>query len=171
MALTQQFARVTPEYLERCRTTALGSPDAAPGWDPPESGTLDTDWALWGLLRFCRGPGADPAAACLLDRVTGGDADGAVGFLDHPDVHDGFGGPPRLLSVAAVSDISHALAGLDLDGVLARLPATPPAAATACGFPGFSGDLRAYLTGHFAATRAFFREAARQGMCVVVWID
>ncbi|WP_234357778.1 YfbM family protein, partial [Streptomyces puniciscabiei] len=88
-----------------------------------------------------------------------------------PDVHDGFGGPPRLLSVAAVSDISRALNRLDLDGVLARLPTTPSAAATACGFPGFSGDVRAYLAGHFAATRAFFREADRQGMCVVVWID
>lgn len=171
MALTQQFARVTPRHLERCRAAALASPDAAPDWAPPESDTLDTDWALWGLLRFCRGPGADAATARLLDRVTGGDPGGDVGFLDHPDVHDGFGEPPRLLSAAAVSDISRALDGTNLDGVLARLPTAPPAAAAACGFPGFSGDLPAYLARHFTATRAFFREAARRGMCVVVWID
>ncbi|WP_244189585.1 hypothetical protein [Streptomyces incarnatus] len=99
--------------------------------------------------------------------MTGGDADEDVGFLDHPDEHDGFDSPPRLPSAAAVSDISRALNQLGLDGVLARLPA----AAAACGCPGFSGAVRAYLTGHFAAARAFFREAARQGMCVVVRID
>ncbi len=48
MALTQQFARVTPEYLDRCRATALDSAGASPGWDPPEADRLDTDWALWG---------------------------------------------------------------------------------------------------------------------------
>ncbi|MFI6357144.1 DUF1877 family protein [Streptomyces sp. NPDC050743] len=171
MALTQQFARVTPHYLEHCRATALASPDAAPGWAPPPTDTLDTDWALWGLLRFCRGPGADAAAAYVLERVTGGAPAEDMDFLDHPDVHDGFGGPPRLLSVAAVSDISRALDETDLDALLARLPTAPPAAAVACGFPGFSGDLRAYLAGHFTAIRAFFREAARRGMCVVVWVD
>ncbi|MGW1916635.1 hypothetical protein ACWCQS_39505 [Streptomyces sp. NPDC002076] len=78
---------------------------------------------------------------------------------------------PGSCPTAAVSDISRALDGTDLDGVLARLPTAPPAAAAACGFPGFSGDVRAYLAGHFTATRAFFREAARRGMCVVVRID
>ncbi|MFF4515105.1 hypothetical protein [Streptomyces mirabilis] len=55
MALTQQFARVTPEYLARCRGSALDSPGAAPHGDPPPDDVLDTDRALWGLLRYCRG--------------------------------------------------------------------------------------------------------------------
>jgi hypothetical protein len=171
MALTQQFARVTPRCLEHCRAAAVASPDAAPGWAPPPTDTLDTDWALWGLLRFCRGMGADAAAAGALDRLTGGAPAEDMDFLDHPDVHDGFGGPPRLLSAAAVSAISRALDDTDLDAILARLPTAPPAAAAACGLPGFSGDVGAYLAGHFTTTRAFFREAARRGMCVVAWVD
>jgi hypothetical protein len=98
------------------RPAALDSPGAAPDRDPPGSDTLDTHWALWGMLRFCRDLGIDAAAARVLDRVTGGDPDRDVGFLDHPDVdvHDGFGDPPRLLCVAAVSDISRALDELDV---------------------------------------------------------
>ncbi|MEW1831020.1 hypothetical protein [Streptomyces sp. NPDC088196] len=34
MALTRQFARVTPDYLDRCRS-------ASPGWDPPDDHLLD----------------------------------------------------------------------------------------------------------------------------------
>ncbi|WP_432027193.1 hypothetical protein [Streptomyces sp. 1222.5] len=44
-------------------------------------------------------------------------------FLDHPEVYDGYDGPPRLLSPAAVSDISRALDEFALDDVLATLPA------------------------------------------------
>lgn len=45
MALTQQFARVSPRNLERCRASALDSPGAEPGCSPPEGDTLETDWA------------------------------------------------------------------------------------------------------------------------------
>jgi len=34
MPPTRQFARVTSEYLDRCRASALSSSDASPGWDP-----------------------------------------------------------------------------------------------------------------------------------------
>ncbi|WP_432169678.1 hypothetical protein [Streptomyces sp. 1222.5] len=95
MALTQQFARITPAHLERCRASALDSVEAKPGWDPPAHDTLDA--------------------------------------LDHPEVYDGYDGPPRLLSPAAVSDISRALDEFALDDVLATLPADPSAAAAACG--------------------------------------
>ena len=66
MALTQQFARVTSEYLDHCRATALTSSGASPGWDPPDGDLLDTGWALWGLIRYCRSTGADPEVIALL---------------------------------------------------------------------------------------------------------
>ncbi len=118
MALTQQFARVTPEYLDRCRATALDSAGASPGWDPPEADRLDTDWALWGLLQHCRSTGADPELIALLDRALSGDPDGDVGFLDHDEVHDGFGDPPRLLGPRAVAVIAAALDRVQLDNPL-----------------------------------------------------
>ncbi|MER6260404.1 DUF1877 domain-containing protein [Streptomyces sp900105245] len=171
MALTQQFARVTPACLERCRASALDSAEAKPGWDPPAHDTLDADWALWGLKWYCRDRLGDSAADRLLDRVTSGDPGGDVEFLDHPEVYDGYDGPPRLLAPAAVSDISRALDEFALDDVLATLPADPSAAAAACGFDGFRGDVRACLSRYFTLTSAFFRTAAQQGMCVLVRVD
>lgn len=88
MALTQRFARVTPEYLERCRASALDSPGSAPGWNPPSDDLLDTDWAIWGLISHCRSTGVDPAVTALLDRAVSGDPGGDIGFLDHDEVYD-----------------------------------------------------------------------------------
>lgn len=172
MALTQQLARVDPEYLVRCRASALGSPDASPNWDPPAENRLDTGWATWGLLRHCHGSGADPGTVTLLDRATCGDPGGDVGFLDHDEVYDGLADPPRLLAPLAVADIAHGLDAIDLDTLLADLPRSPAAAAAVCGFgPDFDGDVRAHLVQHFDALREFYRAAARRGQCVVVWID
>ncbi|MEV8434358.1 DUF1877 domain-containing protein [Streptomyces chartreusis] len=134
MALTQQFARIAPEYLERCRVSAAESPGAAPDWNPPPEDRLDTDWAIWGLIRYCRTTAADADLITLLDRATSGDPDGDVDFLDHVEVHDGFDGPPQLLTAAAVADIARALASVDVQGVLADLPLTTGEAAAACGF-------------------------------------
>ena len=69
MALTRQFARVTPDYLDRCRTSTLTSSAASPGWDPPDDDLLDTGWASWGLIRYDRSAGADPEGIALLDRA------------------------------------------------------------------------------------------------------
>ncbi|MFF8353078.1 DUF1877 family protein [Streptomyces chartreusis] len=172
MALTQQFARVTPEYLEQCRATAADSPGAAPDWDPPPEDRLDTDWAIWGLLRYCRTTAPDADLITLLDRAISGDPGGDVAFLDHVEVYDGFDGPPRLLTAAAVADIARALASVDLQGVLTDLPPTTEEAAAACGFGhGFNGDVRAYLVHHFTAMREFYDGAARHGNCVIVWTD
>ncbi|WP_128430583.1 DUF1877 domain-containing protein [Streptomyces cyaneus] len=145
MALTQQFARVTPAYLERCRTSARDSPGAAPGWEPPSDDLLDTDWAVWGLIRYCRTQGTEADLIALLDRAVSGDPGG---------------------------DIARALDAVDIDAVLADLPATTEGAAAACGFGrGFNGDVRDYLVGHFAAMRGCYGGAARRGQCVVVWTD
>ncbi|MBO7938859.1 MULTISPECIES: DUF1877 family protein [Streptomyces] len=171
MALTQQTARVSPAYLDRCRATALDSPDAAPGWDPPETDLLDTDWGLWGLLWYGRRVGAALEARALIVRAIHGDPGGQVGFLDHDEVYDGYGDPPRLLAPEAVRDVSRGLDAIDLDGYLAALPASPGEAADACGFRGFNGDVREYLVRRFEALRAFYREAAERGLCVLTWID
>lgn len=172
MALTQQFARVTSEYLDHCRATALTSSGASPGWDPPDGDLLDTGWALWGLIRYWRSTGADPEVIALLDRAVSGDLDGNIGFLDHDDVYDGFGDPPRLLAPTAVADVSAALDRLRLGDLLADMPASTEVAAAVCGFdPGFDVDVREHLTEHFVAVREFYRTAARHTQCVVTWVD
>ncbi|MFE6176636.1 DUF1877 family protein [Streptomyces sp. NPDC056464] len=172
MALTQQFARVTREYLERCRTSALDSPGSAPGWNPPAEDLLDTDWATWGLIRYCRATRTATALMTLLGRAISGDPGGDIGFLDHPEVYDGFDGPPQLLAPTAVRDIARALDAIDLDDVLSNLPTTNDEAAAACGFGrGFNGDVREYLVQHFEAMREFYGGAASRGQCVVVWTD
>ncbi|MFE5917060.1 DUF1877 domain-containing protein [Streptomyces sp. NPDC056468] len=125
MALTQQFARVTPAYLERCRISALDSPGAAPGWDPPPGDLLDTDWAIRGLIRYCRATGTDADLIALLDRAVSGDPGGDIGFLDHDEVYDGIEGPPRLLAAAAVAEIARALYAVDLDHLLTDRRPTP----------------------------------------------
>ncbi|WP_416963409.1 DUF1877 family protein [Streptomyces sp. Agncl-13] len=172
MALTQQFARVTNEYLDTCRTSALDSSGGSPGWDPPDGDLLDTGWALWGLIRYCRSTGADPQLTALLDRAVSGDPGGDVGFLDHDEVYDGFGDPPRLLAPTAVADIAAALDRVRLGDLLADLPASTEVAAAVCGFgAGFDGDVREHLTEHFVAVREFYRAAARHTQCVVTWVD
>jgi hypothetical protein len=69
-------------------------------------------------------------------------------FLDHDEVYDGFGGPRRLLTSAAVMDIAHAIDAIDR--LLTDLPAARQDAAAACGFDGgFNGDVRPHLVAHF----------------------
>ncbi|WP_020140535.1 hypothetical protein [Streptomyces sp. 351MFTsu5.1] len=165
MALTQQFARVAPEYLERLRA-------GAEEWDPGAENVLDTGWAVWGLILFCRASGAAPDTVALLDRAVSGDPDGDTGFLDHDGVHDGFTDPPRLLTFDAVADIASGLDALDPGALLADLPDSPDAASALCGFgPRFDGDVRAHLLEHLAAMREFYREAALHAQFVVTWVD
>ncbi|WP_406166332.1 DUF1877 domain-containing protein [Streptomyces sp. NBC_00996] len=171
MALTQQFARVSPEYLAQCRESALGSPGAAPGWAPPSRDLLDADWALWGLIWYCRKTAAHPRLVDVLGRALTGDPGGDIGFLDHDEVYDAVADPPGLLAPAAVDEITRALFDVDIGRVLADLPQSPEAAASVVGFEGFRGNVRDYLVEHFLALRAFFRGAQLRGQCVVVWID
>ncbi|MFE2415347.1 DUF1877 family protein [Streptomyces hokutonensis] len=172
MPLTQQFARVTSEYLDGCRAAALAASDESPGWDPPDACLLDTDWAIWGLIHHCRSTGADPQVIALLDRAVTGDPDRDVEFLNHEKIYDGFGDPPRLLTPTAVTDVAAALDRIRLDDLLSELPTSTEEAATACGFgAGFEGDVRAHLTEHFVAMREFYRVAAHHAQCVVTWVD
>ncbi|WP_406129177.1 DUF1877 domain-containing protein [Streptomyces sp. NBC_00989] len=176
MALTQQFARVTNEYLDRCRASALDSSDASPGWDPPDGDLLDTGWALWGLIHLCRSTGADPQVIALLDRAVSGDPDGDVGGM-----RDSWTTTrcttvsairPGLLAPVAIADIAAALDRVRLGDLLADLPASTEVAAAVCEFgAGFDGAVREHLTEHFVAVREFYRAAARHAQCVVTWVD
>lgn len=178
MAVTQQLARVNLAYLEECRATAARTPNGSPGWSPPAADTLDTDWAVWGLVRVWPLLGGDPQHADTLRRSIDGEPDGTgpdIAFLDHDDVYDGFGRPAALLTPAAVAETAAALDALGvfaLADVLGRLSGQDPReAAAACGFPGFSGDLVRYFQAHFDALGDFYRGAAHRRLAVVVWID
>ncbi|MEV8098031.1 DUF1877 family protein [Kitasatospora sp. NPDC085879] len=171
MALTQQLARVSPEYLDRCRRAAADSADGDPRWDPPAADLLDLEWAAWGLERYLRRTGAAPGLADTLDRATSGDGSADIAFLDHVTVYDGFGDPPALLAPDAVAGIVRALDAVDTAEMLARLPRDPSEAARICGFDGFRGDLAAHLLQYFDALRDFCRGAAARRLAIVVWVD
>lgn len=170
MALTQQLARVTPQYLEQCRQNAAASPDEDPRWDPPQDDILDLDWAIRGLVTFGRWACIEERNLAALERsIAGGDGD--VGFLDHPAVYDGFDVPPALLAPAAVTEVAHALSAFDLTAALNRLPADDAEAVQACGFDAFDGHPRDYLIQHFTALRDFYNTASNRGHAVLAWID
>lgn len=172
MALTQQLARVSPEYLATCRRTAAESPEGGPGWDPPEGDTLDLDWGIWGLLWYCHRAQIDGQHLSVLERPITGDPSDDIGFLNHPDVYDGFGDPPTLLSPTAVGELASDLGTLDLDRLLRGLPQSQSEAAVACGLgEGFNGNPRDYLVQHFTSLRDFYAEAHRRGFCVLAWVD
>ncbi|MEV6196610.1 DUF1877 family protein [Streptomyces sp. NPDC051920] len=167
MALTQQLARVPPQYLDRCREAAASSPDGDPRWGPPDEDTLDLGWAVWELLTFNRQMQPDSRHIGILERSITGDLDAPVAFLDHPEVYDGFDGPPALLAPAAVTEVARELAAMEIDSLLETLPAYREAG----GFPAFTADPGAYLAEHFARLRTFYDVAGLQGMAVVVWVD
>lgn len=167
MALTQQLARVSPHYLDRCREAAASAPDGDPHWDPPGEDTLDLGWAVWELLTFYRWAQPDSRNIGILERSICGDLNTPVAFLDHPEVYDGFDDPPALLAPAAVTEVARALAVMEIDSLLATVSAYREAG----GFSAFAGDPGAYLAEHFALLRSFYGMAGRQGMAVVVWVD
>lgn len=171
MALTQQLARVTPQYLAQCRAAAAMSSDGNPDWDPPEEDAVDLDWAIWGLIWFCQRMQIEEQCIQNLQRSIAGDSGGDVEFLDHPEVYDGFDAPPALLAPAAVAEVARDLATMDIDDMLSHLPADSFAAAEACGFRGFNGHPRTYLAEHFALLQSFYRVAGQRGLAVVAWID
>ncbi|GAA4236338.1 hypothetical protein GCM10022254_45710 [Actinomadura meridiana] len=167
MALTQQLARVTLEYLGLCRETALSAVDGDPHWDPPDGDTLDLDWAIWELLTFYRCMRPGDRSISVIERSIEGDTRDEIGFLDHLSVYDGFGDPPALVTPTAVAEVADELAMLDIEPLLRTLPEYR----TAGGFAGSSGDPHTYLVEHFAQLRNFYETAAARGLAVVVWTD
>ncbi|WP_424643133.1 DUF1877 domain-containing protein [Embleya sp. AB8] len=178
MALTQQFARVSPSYLEDCRRRAVESPTDDPGWDPPEADRLDLNWDAWPLPALFRRAGNSGTSVAAITRALEGDPGGDVAFLDHDGVYDGFGEPPALLPPAAVAEIAVALAAVDSDTIPAAIPATAEEAAALFRFP--LGDIAHLMAGNLLVPlltraltrlRVFYEDARRRDLAVVVWVD
>ncbi|MFJ4900838.1 DUF1877 family protein [Streptomyces sp. NPDC088727] len=170
MAVTQQLARVTTEYLNFCRQAAEAAPDVNPQWDPPRADWIDLDWSPAPLRQLVKLAKVGPAAVAALERSTNGDALIDVSYLDHDDAVGTFGPPPRAVAPAAVAEIATTLAAVDWEAAIAALPAGAQEAATAMGMS-ITGDPRPYLTGHFEALRIFYQQAAERRLTVVLWWD
>ncbi|MFE5096387.1 DUF1877 domain-containing protein [Streptomyces sp. NPDC056638] len=132
---------------------------------------LDLDWAIWGLIKSFRWAHIDAVHTNALERSITGDTGGDIGFLDHPEVYDGFGAPPALLPPELVTEIAHWLDAIGVGKAIAQLPEDGAEAARACGFEGFDGNLPAYLGQHFDVLRYFHHSAARRRLAVVTWVD
>ncbi|EME96727.1 DUF1877 domain-containing protein [Streptomyces mobaraensis NBRC 13819 = DSM 40847] len=168
MAVTQQLARVSGEYLERCRATAVARPDADPDWYPPVDDLLDLDWAPSPLIDVFGLAGVAPSTRAALVRALDGDPEVDVSYLRHPEATGCFGPPPTALAPESVAGVAAELTALDGVEVLAAIPADRYAALVG---DGFTGDPSAYLTTHFTALRDFYENAARRGLFVVLWWD
>ncbi|MGW6058100.1 DUF1877 family protein [Streptomyces sp. NPDC055189] len=174
MAVTQQLARVSADYLAACRQSAEASPDGDHGWDPPAADVLDLDWAPTLLRRVCELTDLDEAHAQALSKATDGDDAIDLAFLDVPP-HDiaRFGSTPTALSEPEVARISNLLDQIDFPAILAGLPRREKRAARLIGHwaPEIIGGPRKYLRHYFEALRVFYRDAAQRRLLVVLWWD
>ncbi|MET9881474.1 DUF1877 family protein [Actinacidiphila glaucinigra] len=174
MAVTQQLARVPAEYLAACRKSADESPDGDHHWDPPSSDCLDLDWAPALLAGACRLAQLDDVHLDALRWASEGDTEVDLGFLNaYPHAIGPFGPPPTLLSPEAVARVSALLGEIDIQAIVATLPADRHHAGSLFGRgPEFIPDgLAEYLLRHFDALRKFYGEAARRGLLIVLWWD
>ncbi|MFF8911444.1 DUF1877 family protein [Streptomyces olivaceoviridis] len=174
MAVTQQLARVSAEYLSACRQSADESPDGDPQWDPPSADVLDLDWAPALLERVSELASLDDVHHDAIRRATEGDTAIDLGFLNTPPHDIGpFGPPATALSTAQVASVSELLRQIDMETVLADLPINDSEAASLIGHgaEGITGGPRKYLLKHFNALRAFYSEASQQRLLIVLWWD
>lgn len=134
MAVTQQLARVSAQYLATCRTSAATSPDGDHRWDPPAVDVLDLDWAPYLLERIGELAGLDDARRHALRRSMNGDTAIDLGFLNRPP-HDiaPFGLPPTAFTPEQVTDLAQLLARIDMAALLSELPADETEAGRAIG--------------------------------------
>ncbi|WP_405816512.1 DUF1877 domain-containing protein [Streptomyces sp. NBC_01390] len=174
MAVTQQLARVSAEYLAACRTRAEESSDGFHQWDPPEADCLDLDWAPALLERACEIAGVSEVHLAALGQATEGGVAMDVRFLNaHPHAIGPFGPAPAALEPLAVRQVSGLLGEIDVQAVLAVLPLDVREAGTLIGHgaEGLVDGPRTYLMGHFEALRGFYAEASQRGFAVVSWWD
>ncbi len=174
MAVTQQLARVSAEYLAGCERSARESPDGDARWDPPSSDCLDLDWAPAMLERAAALAGLDRPLLDALARATEGDESVDLWFLNtFPHDISPFGPPAAALPAAEVARVAGLLARIDPGRLVDGLPVDREEAGALIGLgaAGILGDLRAYLRGHFADLCRFYAEAAGRGLSVVLWWD
>ncbi|MFF8617301.1 DUF1877 domain-containing protein [Streptomyces sp. NPDC015350] len=168
MAVTQQLARVSGEYLDQRRTLAAANSDADPEWNPPADDWIDLGWAPGFLIDACELAGVDACTLEAFGRALDGAPDIDVSVLHHPEATGSFGPCPTALAPDSVARIAAKLAELDWENVLAAIP--EGRRETIAG-DRFTGDPVAYLTNHFTALRDFYINAAQRGMFVVLWWD
>ncbi|MFJ8627872.1 DUF1877 domain-containing protein [Kitasatospora sp. NPDC093550] len=170
MAVTQQLARVSTEYLAACRQSAEESPDGDHHWDPPSADCLDLDWAPAMLERACELTRLDAVHLEALKRATEGGSDIDLDFLDtNPHAIASFSNSaPTALCPDAVARVSVLLGGIDMRAILQSV--LDSGMESELGY-GFIGDPTEYLLGHFGALREFYAEAARRSLLVVLWWD
>jgi hypothetical protein len=174
MAVTQQLARVSADYLAACRQSADESPEGDPFWDPPSADWLDLDWAPAMLERACELARLDAVHLAALRRATDGDTAIDLGFLN-TDAHaiGPFGPTPSALAATEVVRVSALLGEIDMQAILSVLPADGREAGSMIGLGAeeITGGPKAYLLNHFNALRAFYEEAAQRSLLVVLWWD
>ncbi|WP_327184161.1 DUF1877 domain-containing protein [Streptomyces sp. NBC_01334] len=174
MAVTQQLARVSAEYLADCRTRAEESFEGDHQWDPPAADCLDLDWAPAMLERACEIAGIGELHLAALRRATDGGVATDVGFLNaHPHAIGPFGPAPAALEPLAARRVSGLLGEIDLQAVLAMLPLDIREAGALIGHgaEGLVDGPRTYLMDHFDALRRFYAGASKGGLAVVSWWD
>lgn len=143
MAVTQQLARISVEYLAECRQSASHSPDGDPHWDPHPADVLDLDWAPILLERACELAGLDDVHLNALRQATDGDSAIDLGFLNtHPHAIGPFGPAPTALSTAQAAHVSELLVQMNMPAILAALPAddTPTASLIGYGADKIAGE-------------------------------
>jgi len=174
MAVTQQLARVSAEYLAACRTRAEESFDGEHQWDPSAADCLDLDWAPAMLERACEIAGVGELHLAALRQATDGGVAMDVGFLNtHPHAIGPFGPAPAALEPLAVRQVSGLLGEIDVQAVLAVLPLDMREAGALIGHgaEGLVDGPRTYLMDHFDALREFYAGASKRGLAVVSWWD
>ncbi|MFF0850724.1 DUF1877 family protein [Streptomyces sp. NPDC003280] len=174
MAVTQQLARISAQYLASCRQSADASPDADPLWDPPSADVLDLDWAPSLLERVCELGGLDDVHRHALRQALDGDTAIDLAFLNtHPHAIGPFGPDPTALSPAQVARVAELLGQIDFPALLAALPPDEAQAASLIGNGAnkIVGGPKPYLVKHFNAMREFYRGASQRQLLVVLWWD
>ncbi|WP_328390064.1 DUF1877 domain-containing protein [Streptomyces sp. NBC_00400] len=174
MAITQQLARISVEYLADCRQSAGESPDGDPHWDPRPADVLDLDWAPILLERVCELAELDDVRLDALRQATAGDSAIDLDFLTtHPHAIGPFGPAPTSLSAVQAARVAELLMRMNMPTMLAALPADDAQAASLIGHGAdqIVGDPRKYLLKHFHALREFYLGASQRHLLIVLWWD
>ncbi|WP_055586715.1 hypothetical protein [Peterkaempfera griseoplana] len=158
MAVTQQLARVSAEYLAACRQSADESSEGDPHWEPPSVDWLDLDWAPAMLERVCALARLDAVRLQALRRATEGDTEIDLSFLNkHPHAIGPLGPSPTALSAPEVARVSTLLGGIDMQAILSVLPADDNDAGAVIGYGAegiIGGPIRARNSTHCRAWTA-----------------
>ncbi|MFK4122885.1 DUF1877 domain-containing protein [Streptomyces longwoodensis] len=174
MAVTEQLARISAEYLAQCRRSADASKDGNPLWTSPSADILDLDWAPSLLKRVCElGRLDDVHRSALRQALDGETAIGLAFLYTHPHVITPFGPAPTALSAVQAARVAELLGAIDFPALLAALPADEAEAAALIGNAAdkIVGGPKKYLLRHFNALREFYRGASQRQLFVVHWWD